>query len=204
MKKNNRQAMREAKRKKETRQKVIVYSGVGLAVIAVVVIIILLSGTSPNSASLMGDEVAITSSDHLPTDTPPGPYSSNPPAGGTHSDSDFSAKFYQESDLAALPTNPEGYLVHSLEHGYVIFWYNCQVSGTDCSALKQTIQTVMDETGNTKLIAFPWPDMDVPLAMTSWGRILKFSQPDSAQMKQFVERNRYHAPEPDAPKVLIL
>lgn len=191
--------MREAKRKKATRQKVIVYSGLGLAVIAVVVIIILLSGTFLNSASLMGDEVAITSSDHVPIDTPPGPYSSNPPAGGTHYDSDFSAKFYQDSDLATLPTNPEGYLVHSLEHGYVIFWYNCQVSGIDCSGLKQTIQTVMDDTGNTKLIAFPWEDMDVPLAMTSWGRILKFTQPDAAQMKQFVERNRYHAPEPNAP-----
>ena len=24
-----------------------------------------------------------------------------------------------------LPQYPEGYLVHNLEHGYVIFWYNC-------------------------------------------------------------------------------
>lgn len=199
MKKTNRQLMREAKRKKETRQKVIVYSGLGLAVIAVVVIIFLLSSKSPNSASLLGDEVAIPSANHVPTDTPPGPYSSNPPAGGTHYPTNLPAKFYQESDLATLPTNPEGYLVHSLEHGYVIFWYNCQVSGIDCSALKQTIQMVMDDTGNTKLIAFPWADMEVPLSMTSWGRMLKFTEPDVAQMKQFVERNRYHAPEPDAP-----
>ena len=41
--------------------------------------------------------------------------------------------------------------------------------------------------------------MDIPLAMTSWGRILKFTIPDPIIMKQFVERNRYQAPEPDAP-----
>jgi hypothetical protein len=100
--------------------------------------------------------------------------------------------------LATLPKYPQGYLVHSLEHGYVIFWYNCKAPNTDCAALKQTIQSVMDATGGTKLIAFPWSDMDVPLAMTSWGRILKFPTPDPALMKRFVERNRYQAPEPDA------
>lgn len=199
MKKTTRQIMREAKKKKEMQQKVLVYSGLGLAGIAVVIIIILFSRTSTNATGPMGDEVAVPSANHVSPDTPPGPYNSNPPAGGTHYATNLPAKFYQESDLAALPTNPEGYLVHSLEHGYVIFWYNCQVSGTDCSTLKQAIQNVMTETGNTKLIAFPWADMEVPLAMTSWGRILKFVQPDPEQMKQFVERNRYHAPEPDAP-----
>ena len=199
MKQSARQALREAKKKKEKQQRILVYGGLGLAVIAVAVIIILLSQTSPANAGLMGDEVAIASSSHVPADTVPGPYASNPPAGGTHFSEDYSAKFYQEFEIPTLAPHPEGYLVHSLEHGYVIFWYNCQISGTDCATLKQTIQTVMDQTGGTKLIAFPWPDMDVPLAMTSWGRILKFSQPDAAKMKQFVERNRYHAPEPDAP-----
>jgi hypothetical protein len=37
------------------------------------------------------------------------------------------------------------------------------------------------------------------LAMTSWGRILNFTTPDPVVMKQFVETNRYQAPEPNAP-----
>ncbi len=49
------------------------------------------------------------------------------------------------------------------------------------------------------MIAFPWPSLDAPLALTSWGRILKLSTPDAARMKLFVEHNRYQAPEPDAP-----
>jgi hypothetical protein len=199
MKKTERQMIREANSKKAARQKKYIYVGSALAVIALAVIVTLLTGKSADSSGLMGDEVAITSSNHVPSDSIPGPYNSNPPAGGTHFDTDFSEKFYQESDIPTLPAHPEGYLVHSLEHGYVIFWYNCQVPGIDCSELKQTIQTVMDETGGTKLIAFPWADMDVPLSMTSWGRILNFTQPDAVQMTQFVERNRYHAPEPNAP-----
>lgn len=199
MTKTTRQAIREAQKKKQFQRKVLLYGGLGLAVIAVIAIIIFLIAKSPNSGGLMGDEVAIPSRDHVPSNTVPGPYNSSPPAGGAHFDTDWTEKFYQESDLAALPAHPEGYLVHSLEHGYVIFWYNCQVPNTDCSSLKQTIQKVMDETGNTKLIAFPWSDMNVSLVMTSWGRILKFPQPDPALMKQFVESNRYQAPEPDAP-----
>lgn len=199
MKRTARQTKREALKQKQKRQKAFIYGGVGLGIIAVVVIIVLIAAKSPNAGGLLGDAVVVPSNAHVPIGTPPGPFNSNPPAGGAHYESDFPAKFYQESDLATLPKYPEGYLVHDLEHGYVIFWYNCQSYSGDCSTLKQTIQNVMDETGNTKLIAFPWTTMDVPLAMTSWGRILKFTQPDPALMKQFVERNRYQAPEPNAP-----
>ena len=197
MKKTNRQIIREAQQKKQARSRALIF-GVSIVAILIVIAVVLLSANnSPVSARPIGDVVAISSSDHVPNNTVPGPYNSNPPAGGTHFETSYSARFYQEADLASLPQNPQGYLVHSLEHGYVIFWYNCQAANTDCSALKQTIQKVMDETGGTKLIAFPWADMDVPLAMTSWGRILKFPTADPVLMKRFVERNRYQAPEPN-------
>ena len=200
MKKSAWQAKREIQKKKQRQQKVLIYSGLGLALIALVVIIIVSANNNPPIPSgLMGDEVIVPSRAHVSNDTPPGPFNSNPPAGGAHYDTDFSAHFYQESELAALPQHPEGYLVHSLEHGYVIFWYNCQVPNTDCAALKKTIQQVMDDTGNTKLIAFPWSSMDIPLAMTSWGRVMKFPKPDPAVMQKFVETNRYQSPEPDGP-----
>ncbi len=199
MKKSKRQTMREAQKKQQTRNRILTYGGIGLAIIALVAVVVILSNQSSSAGGLMGDEVPILSRDHIPEDTVPGPYNSNPPAGGAHYPVDYTEYFYQESDLATLPAHPEGYLVHSLEHGYVIFWYNCQVANTDCTALKATIQSVMDQTGGTKEIAFPWSNMDVPLALTSWGRIMKFPIPDAAVMKQFVEHNRYKAPEPDAP-----
>jgi hypothetical protein len=197
MNKSIRETLRESKKNKQ-KVKTLRIAGVVIGVL-VVAIIIFVATKSNKLAGLMGDPVLISSSAHVPNTAPAGPYNSNPPAGGTHYADDFSEKFYQESDLTTLPKYPEGYLVHSLEHGYVIFWYNCQIAGTDCSALKKTIQDVMDATGKTKLIAFPWSTMDVPLAMTSWGRILNFTTPDPVVMKQFVETNRYQAPEPNAP-----
>lgn len=95
-----------------------------------------------------------------------------------------------------MPPHPEGYLVHNLEHGYVIFWYNCQADPTmDCSTLKQQIQSVMNEYGGAKLIAFPWKTLDAPVAMTSWGRLLKLQSVVLDIMRQFVRSNRYQAPE---------
>lgn len=199
MKNTPRQTKREAQRKQQLLRRVFTIGGISLAVIALIVIIVLLVNKTPSPTGLMGEEVLIQSADHVSEEIQPGPYNSNPPAGGNHFEEDFPAKFYLETDLATLPKYPEGYLVHSLEHGYVIFWYNCQAPNTDCTTMKQTIQKVMDDTGGTKLIAFPWADMNIPLAMTTWGRILKFDKPDPVLMKQFVERNRYQAPEPNAP-----
>jgi len=158
MKKTKLHPVRRTPNGRNARQNLLLYTGIGLAI--VVGIVLGLSAVR-DSGQLLGDEVPILTRDHAPSDVPIS-YNSNPPAGGAHYEEDFPAKFYQESDLAALPPYPEGYLVHNLEHGYVIFWYNCQADGvTDCAALKQTIQQVMNETGNTKLIAFPWSRMDV-------------------------------------------
>ena len=94
--------------------------------------------------------MVIASAAHVPDNIKPGPYNSNPPAGGTHYENSYTAKFFQESDLPSLSKYPEGHLVHSLEHGYVIFWYDCQIAAADCAALKQTIQDVMGKTGKDK------------------------------------------------------
>ena len=197
MKNSIRQTIRESQRIKRKSQSILKISSALLSIL--VIAIIITAGINSNKrGELLGDPVVVGSSAHVLDSVQPGPYNSNPPAGGTHYDESYRAKFYQETDLAGLSKYPEGYLVHSLEHGYVIFWYNCQVAGTDCAALKQTIQDVMDKTGGDKLIAFPWSTMDVPLAMTSWGRILNFATADPVLMANFVQRNRYQAPEPHA------
>jgi hypothetical protein len=196
-KKTNRRGNR---RRQSNLTTILVIGGLTLVVIAIVVLVIQ-GGTAPVSAStttgLMGTPVPATSRDHIPTDQVPANYN-NPPAGGEHYDTTLPAKFYLESDVARLAPRPEGYLTHNLEHGYVIFWYDCDIPGTDCSALQQTIQQVMNATGNTKLIAFPWHKLTVPLAMSSWGQVMYFPTLDTAAMQQFVLSNRYKAPEPDA------
>jgi hypothetical protein len=57
----------------------------------------------------------------------------------------------------------------------------------------------MDAVDNIKVIAFPREALDMPVVMTSWGRMQTFESFDPDQARTFVERNRYKAPEPNAP-----
>jgi hypothetical protein len=132
---------------------------------------------------------------HIPEGTDPNPYNSNPPSSGIHYPIDLKPGFYEEN----IYQYPEGYLVHNLEHGYVIFWYNCSLlSAQDCENLKTSIKDVMAESKAVKLIAYPWDKTSVPLAMTSWGRLFNMPQFDRKTALDFIHRNLNQAPEPNA------
>lgn len=149
-----------------------------------------------------GEEIPVPASyrTHIQEGTPPGPYPSDPPAGGVHYGSTFEARFYEQSELESLSEYPEGYLVHNLEHGYVIFWYNCAtLDETGCTRLKSGIQQVMADYDGLKLIAFPWQSLDVPVVMTSWGKLQRFNRFNAAQASAFIDANRNRSPEPNAP-----
>lgn len=147
----------------------------------------------------LGEDVPIMpDTTHVGEDTDPGPYNSDPPTSGKHYEATLNAGFYNEGDVSAA--HPEGHLVHNLEHGYVIFWYNCSlVSETECTDLKGQIQDVMADENNFKVIAFPWLTIDVPVVMTSWGRIMEMESFDPQVAQQFVQARRNKAPEPNAP-----
>ncbi len=130
----------------------------------------------------------------------PGPYNTDPPTSGRHYESEFEAGFYEENSPEAQKPFPDGYLVHNLEHGYVIFWYNCDLLDEDgCQELKTEIKTAMEGVNNFKVIAFPRDSINVPVVLTSWGRLQQFDRFSPEEAQAFVERNRNQAPEPDAP-----
>jgi hypothetical protein len=187
---------REARRSKARTQQYYRWALLGALALIVVGVLVWL-GTRP--ATAMGDEVEVGDYSHVPAGSDPGPYATDPPAGGKHYPSTYKPGFYNESEAEALPQRHEGYLVHNLEHGYVIFWYNCQAdSNIDCDKLKQSIRSVMDKAGTDELIAFPWPSIQEPLVMTSWGRIMRFNEIDEGKMADFIRANLNKSPEPDA------
>jgi len=191
----NSRTKRQERRERNQRQKLIstlTWGGIGVAILAVIGFIIW-QGVKPAA----GESIPImTSSPHIEVDTDPGQYNSDPPTSGLHYPQEANVGFYDEN----IYTYPAGYLVHNLEHGYVIFWYNCDLlSESGCSDLKSQVRAVMDELGGTKLIAYPWNSIDVPLVMTSWGRLQRFETFDPAQAKAFYRANLNRAPEPDAP-----
>ncbi|MEO8354748.1 MAG: DUF3105 domain-containing protein [Chloroflexota bacterium] len=185
---------REERREQTRKKKMIstlIWVGIGIAVLAVLGVVVW-QGVKPAA----GESIPVMiSSPHIDTDTDPGQYNSDPPTSGPH--------YPDEAEVGFFDTNiyqyPAGYLVHNLEHGYIIYWYNCnQLSDSACTELKKQIKTIMDELGGTKLIAYPWPSLDVPVVATSWGRLQKFETFDAEQAKAFYRANLNRAPEPNA------
>lgn len=197
---NSKSSRRQQVHARQRRQKLItnlIWGGLGIAVLAVVGVLVW-QAVRPAA----GEAVAVpaNSDQHVAAGTPPGPYNTDPPTGGAHYAETLPAKFYEEVDVASLPEYPQGYLVHNLEHGHVIFWYNCDLlDETSCGNLKEQIREVMDDLNGFKVVAFPWKTLDMPVAMTSWDRIQRFESFDPTQALAFVRVNRNRAPEPNAP-----
>jgi hypothetical protein len=190
--KSKRQQAHERQRKEKLRSNLI-WGGIGLAVLSVIGLIVW-QGVKPAA----GESIPIMaeSSQHTAVDSDPGQYNSDPPTSGPHYPEEAKAGFYDTN----IYKFPAGYLVHNLEHGYVIFWYNCDLlDEAGCAELKSQIRAVMDELGGVKMIAYPWPSLDVPLAITSWGRLQKFEAFNAEQARSFYRANLNRAPEPTAP-----
>jgi len=148
-----------------------------------------------------GEQIPIQGDNHISTGSDPGPYNSNPPSSGPHYAEELPRGFYEEADLAAWNPFPEAYAVHNLEHGYIVFWYNCQVlDEAACAQLKAQIRDYMENPLSVpKLVALPWEETDLPLVLTSWGYRLEMPVFDAGQATAFINANRLRAPEPNAP-----
>lgn len=178
-----RRAEREAKLKRRRYLTWMALVAVGLVVVGGLIWVFSQSATTVQAA---GEVVPVDSRDHIPLGTDPGPYSSDPPAGGHHYPSTYDPGFYSEQDVQKLPKFYSGYLVHNQEHGYVIFWYNCQADPKiNCTDLQNAIKQVINENNSFKVIGFPWPSMKQPLAITAWGRILRLDKIDLPTMRAF-------------------
>lgn len=109
-------------------------------------------------------EKADGNQNHLPVGTPVD-YTTAPPAFGPHwneagvAPAPFERKFYTADDRPELEA-----LVHNLEHGYTILWYD-ETIADDAEAMTQVkaISAKFDESENNfrdKFIAVPWTSED--------------------------------------------
>jgi hypothetical protein len=196
--KTKRQIQQAQRRRKQLLTTLGISAG-ALVVIAFLAYSLLAANRPPAEAAPIGEEVPVMpDTNHVAEGTDPGPYNSDPPTSGRHYANTLTSGFYNEGDVQG--PFPQGYIVHNLEHGYIIFWYNCSlVSQQNCSDLKAQIKSVMDGENNLKVVAYPWSSTDVPVVLTSWGRMLRMEQFDPEQAREFVQRNRNKAPEPEAP-----
>jgi hypothetical protein len=120
-------------------------------------------GASASACQKVETKPAKGSSEHVPTGTPV-PYEDAPPAFGAHWNEPGTApapmdrKLYTEDDRPELES-----LVHNLEHGYTILWYDDTVAGDEDQMQElRAIARKLAGTSNfrTKFIAAPWTSED--------------------------------------------
>jgi hypothetical protein len=198
--KNSKSSQRERRRAEQARQQRLTRLASGLVVVLVAAFLIYAILRAIGNPPL-GNEITTTGSGSHVRDGQPIPeYSTNPPTSGTHYDTPLPEGFYDTNSREAIAlTNPQAHIVHSMEHGYVVFWYNCTLlAEAECAELKNQISQKLADYNNYKIIAFPWSFTSVPIVATSWGRMLEMPAWDDDLASQFIERNRNHAPESNA------
>ena len=115
-------------------------------------------------------------------------YEVSPPAGGSHTPDAAQPGFYRDQGSRPLPT--DGQLVHAMEHGFVILWYQPTLPAEEMA----TLERVSDQRGR-ELIVVPRRSLGGPIAVTAWHRRLLCSSIDATAVDQFVERYRDKGPE---------
>ena len=109
-------------------------------------------------------------------------YDHSPPIGGNHSAvwADCDGTVY---DAAIANENA----VHMLEHGAVWITYNADtIKAGDLAILKKLVD------GQPRMALSPYPDLDSPISLQSWGYQLKVDSASDARVKDFIAILRYN------------
>jgi hypothetical protein len=163
----------------------------GVLVLGVIVLIIVLvfgGGAAPRVGVQQVDE----GGGHIQDGTVGGPYGSAPATSGQHWNTPANWGVY-------TPSNPaiESQVVHNLEHGGIVIWYQSTASQADIDSLTQFTQQALDSS-DYKVILSPWSGQDFghPIAVTSWNWLLYLDSADIDQVRAFQEDH----PPSDAPE----
>jgi hypothetical protein len=169
---------------------------VGLAFVAMLVYLVY---KQAQPAPRPGIDIPIQGRNHIAEGLPHDPYNSDPPTSGPHYATPAQAGFYDTAPA-------DEYLVHSLEHGYIIIWYNCgKYSAGTCDQLKSQVKDVMggaglsSVTGTLKIIGTPRPGMVQVIALSAWGRLDKLDTFKRQEILDFIHAFRDAGPEAGLP-----
>ena len=103
-------------------------------------------------------------------------YTNSPPFGGSH---DF-AWAACDGVVYDVPVRSEN-LVHSLEHGAVWIAYDPDVvTGEALGVLREKVD------GQNYMVMSPYPDLDQPISLQSWGHQLKLADANDPRIDQFI------------------
>lgn len=97
----------------------------------------------------------VETANHVEAGTPV-TYATVPPTGGDHWNPPSglpSPDFYTAADRPALEL-----LVHNMEHGYTVVWYDSTITGDQLNMLRDLADRVRNDDGRRKFIVTSWDD----------------------------------------------
>ena len=110
-------------------------------------------------------------------------YNSNPPTSGPH----WAGVAGPGIKIEAVP---DELVLHSMEHGAAVVWYREGLEQSEVDKIKEAFNSA-----SGKKIMLARADLDVPVALTSWGYLLKLDSIDQEKIKEFIETNNDRGPE---------
>lgn len=135
------------------------------------------------SKPMMGEKMPDQGGVHVSQGKEHPAYNSNPPTSGWHWAGTAGPGIKDE------PV-PDELILHSMEHGAAVVWYHEELESGEVDKIKEAFNTA-----SGKKIMLPRKDLDVPVALTSWGYLLKLETIDSETIVAFIEANNDRAPE---------
>ncbi len=189
----SRQAQQQAQqkaaqeRKKKQQQYLIIGGGIAVALIiaGLVVAPMLMPRTPTSSGSAICGNLQVLEDEgrgHLAPGDPIPTYLTNPPTSGTHNPTWYPAGVYDNNaDITQL--------VHSLEHGYTILYYN----DASQDEINQLIN--IQRSDPFKTIVAPYPNMEAKIALVAWARMQYCDGVNEQAIRSFQAQFRNQGPE---------
>jgi hypothetical protein len=122
-------------------------------------------------------------------------YSTTPPSGGNH------YEIWSQFQSYDYPV-PAGYVVHNLEHGAIVFWYDCpegcadEVAEVQAFIDGQPVDPLCDSfSAERRALLVPYPDLGARWAASAWGYALVADCFDSIEFGAFYTDHYGRAPE---------
>ncbi|MGH8928511.1 MAG: DUF3105 domain-containing protein [Acidimicrobiia bacterium] len=120
---------------------------------------------------------------HLDPSSPAPEYNSDPPTSGPHAPAAAACGIYRTAV-------PDINLVHDLEHGVIVIYYNPDTAGDGREALEDFVRGA-----GTHAIVVPREGMESPIVLTAWRHLLRLDSFDRAAIRGFYGRYAQFGPE---------
>lgn len=142
---------------------------------------------------LAGTKIELLERGHVPTTEHP-TYNSNPPTSGLHYVATEEWGFYERSLVKEK-------LVHNLEHGGILIYYNCEKlkepRADACENLKNELKLLYEELvrRDKKIVILPNSEIEFTITLAAWGWLDNLDSVDRERTLKFFKDHINMGPE---------